>query len=83
MAGLKEIPALVRSVEREKLLELSLIENIQREDLNPIEVATAFERLQTRARSSPRANRRETGKDRRRLRIFFAFSNWATVRKAN
>src|SRR5882724_8656939 len=47
MAGLKEIPALVRVVERDKLLELSLIENIQREDLNPIEVATAFERLQT------------------------------------
>jgi ParB family chromosome partitioning protein len=47
MAGLKEIPALVRTVERNKLLELSLIENIQREDLNAIEVATAFERLQT------------------------------------
>ena len=57
MAGLKEIPALVRSVEREKLLELSLIENIQREDLNPIEVATAFERLQSEHGLRPRANR--------------------------
>ena len=45
LAGLAEIPALVRTVDRDSLLELSLIENIQREDLNPIEEALAFSRL--------------------------------------
>jgi len=42
LAGLAEIPAIVRELDREKSLELALIENIQRENLNPIEVATAL-----------------------------------------
>jgi ParB family chromosome partitioning protein len=41
-AGLKEIPALVKDLSEGKLLELALIENVQREDLNPIEEATAY-----------------------------------------
>jgi ParB family chromosome partitioning protein len=41
-AGLKEIPAIITSVAEEKRLELSLIENIQREDLNPLEEAMAY-----------------------------------------
>jgi ParB family chromosome partitioning protein len=45
MAELKEIPAVVRKVSDREMFEISLIENIQREDLNPIEEATAFERL--------------------------------------
>ncbi|MBA7506317.1 Stage 0 sporulation protein J [subsurface metagenome] len=45
MAELKEIPAVVRRVTDREMFEISLIENIQREDLNPIEEATAFERL--------------------------------------
>ena len=45
LAGLKEIPALVRSVEQDKVLELALIENLQREDLNAVETAAAFHRL--------------------------------------
>jgi len=45
MAELKEIPAVVRKVTDREMFEISLIENIQREDLNPIEEATAFERL--------------------------------------
>ena len=44
-AGLKEIPAIVRDYSSQETLELSLIENIQREDLNPIEEAKAFKRL--------------------------------------
>lgn len=44
-AGLKEIPAVVREYSDEEAVELSLIENIQREDLNPIEEARAFKRL--------------------------------------
>ncbi len=44
-AGLTEIPAVVRSVDDEAALAMSLIENIQREDLNPIEEAMALRRL--------------------------------------
>jgi len=45
MAELKEIPALVRTVTDREMFEISLIENIQREDLNPVEDAQAFQRL--------------------------------------
>lgn len=45
IAGLSKIPVVVHEVPDEKVLELSLIENIQREDLNPIEEAHAFQRL--------------------------------------
>lgn len=44
-AGLREIPAIVREYSDQETVELSLIENIQREDLNPIEEAKAFKRL--------------------------------------
>ena len=44
-AGLKEIPAIIREYSDQETLELSLIENIQREDLNPIEEAKAFKSL--------------------------------------
>jgi ParB family chromosome partitioning protein len=44
-AGLKEIPAIIRQVPDEAAVAMSLIENIQREDLNPLEEARAFERL--------------------------------------
>jgi ParB family transcriptional regulator, chromosome partitioning protein len=44
-AGLKKIPVLIRHIPREQQLEISLIENLQREELNPIEVAQAYQRL--------------------------------------
>jgi len=44
-AGLKEIPVIIREYSDKEILELSLIENIQREDLNPIEEAEAYKRL--------------------------------------
>lgn len=44
--GLKEIPALIRDIEKgDEILEISLIENIQREDLNPLEKARGYKRL--------------------------------------
>lgn len=46
LAGLKTIPALVRDVSDEAAIAMALIENIQREDLNPIEEAVALQRLQ-------------------------------------
>lgn len=45
IAGLATVPALVRSADRQEKLELALIENIQRQDLNPIEEAFAYKRL--------------------------------------
>ena len=45
MAGLSRIPAIVRDIPDERLLELALIENIQRQELNPIEEANAYKRL--------------------------------------
>lgn len=47
LAGLKEIPAIIRNYTDQEIVEISLIENIQREDLNPIEEAIAFKRLLT------------------------------------
>lgn len=44
-AGLTKIPAVVRNVSDDKVLEIALIENIQREDLNPIEEARAYKKL--------------------------------------
>lgn len=45
LAGLIKIPAVIRSVSDDKVLEIALIENIQREDLNPIEEARAYKKL--------------------------------------
>jgi len=45
LAGLSRIPAIIREIPDEKLLELALIENIQRQELNPIEEANAYKRL--------------------------------------
>ena len=45
LAGLKEVPVLVREYTEQEIVEISLIENIQRENLNPIEEAIAYKRL--------------------------------------
>ncbi|MBR6149614.1 MAG: ParB/RepB/Spo0J family partition protein [Lachnospiraceae bacterium] len=44
-AGLKEIPVIIRNFTEQEIVEISIIENIQREDLNPIEEAMAYKRL--------------------------------------
>ena len=65
MLGLATVPAIVRNVdlEREKL-ELAVIENIQRENLNPIETARAFQRLQEEFRMTQREIAAKLGKSR-------------------
>ena len=47
LAGLKEVPVIIRNYSSQEIVEISLIENIQREDLNPIEEAQAYKRLLT------------------------------------
>jgi ParB family transcriptional regulator, chromosome partitioning protein len=64
LAGMKEVPALIRRVTNEQRLELALIENIQREDLNPIEIAMGFHRLANDYKLSHEEIARRTGKDR-------------------
>lgn len=46
IAGLKNLPVIVREVSEQKKMELALIENLQREDLNPLEVAMAYKKLE-------------------------------------
>lgn len=45
LAGIKEVPVIIRDYSEQEIVEISLIENIQREDLNPIEEALAYKRL--------------------------------------
>lgn len=47
LAGVKEIPVIIKKLTEQEIMEISLIENIQREDLNPIEEALAYKRLLT------------------------------------
>jgi ParB family transcriptional regulator, chromosome partitioning protein len=64
LAGLGEVPVVVQDVADPQMLELALIENIQREDLNPIETAHAYERLRRELGLSQEEIGRRTGKDR-------------------
>jgi ParB family transcriptional regulator, chromosome partitioning protein len=64
LAGLKEVPIVVSNIDDERILEVALIENIQREDLNPIEVAVAFEKLANQLGLSHEEIGQRTGKDR-------------------
>lgn len=63
-AGIKEVPILVKDVSDSEMLELSLIENIQREDLNPIEEAEAYKRLTDQFQLTQEEISRKVGKDR-------------------
>ena len=47
LAGIKEVPVIIKKLTEQEIMEISLIENIQREDLNPIEEAQAYKRLLT------------------------------------
>jgi ParB family chromosome partitioning protein len=63
-AGLPKIPVLVRNIPREQQLEVSLIENLQREDLNPIEVALSFRKLIEELGYTQETIAEKVGKDR-------------------
>jgi ParB family chromosome partitioning protein len=63
-AGLTEVPVIVRTADDQQVLELALVENIQREDLNPIELATAFYRMASELGMSHDQIGSKTGKER-------------------
>lgn len=62
--GLKKIPAIIKSFNNEKSLEIALVENIQREDLNPVEQANAFKRLTDEFNLTQQELAEVTGKSR-------------------
>jgi ParB family chromosome partitioning protein len=64
LAGLARVPAIIRDVEEDRLLELALIENVQRENLNPIEEAAAYKRLVSELGLSQEQVAEKVGKDR-------------------
>jgi len=64
IAGFTEVPAVVQEISDDRLLEITLIENIQREDLNPMELALAFERMARELNINQEEIGRRTGKDR-------------------
>lgn len=64
LAGLSEVPAVVQDFADDRILEVALIENIQREDLNPMETAQALDRLHTEMNLSHEEIAARTGKDR-------------------
>jgi ParB family chromosome partitioning protein len=63
-AGLTEVPAIVRTADDDQALELAIVENIQREDLNPIELAMAFQRMAAELGLSHDQIGQKTGKQR-------------------
>lgn len=63
-AGLKRVPVIVRQVSDELALEMTLVENIQREDLNAMEAARAFDRLMMEFQLTQEEVAERTGKDR-------------------
>jgi len=82
-AGLKQVSAISRQVTDELALEMTLVENIQREDLNPIEAARAFERLMDEFQLTQESVAERTGKDRttvanaiRLLRLESTIQDW-------
>jgi len=64
LAGKKTIPAILRQVSDEQALEITIVENLQRADLNPVEQARAFERLSREFHMTQEQIATRTGKDR-------------------
>ncbi len=63
-AGIRRIPVLIRNIPKEQQLEISLIENIHREELNPLEIATAFQRMIQELGFTQEEVAEKVGKDR-------------------
>src|SRR5271156_971646 len=69
-AGKATIPAILRQVSDEQAMEITIVENLQRDDLNPIEQAKAFERLSREFHMTQEQMAQRTGKDRSTIANF-------------
>ena len=70
LAGLTHVPVVIQEIPDDRLLEITLIENIQREDLNPIETAQAFSQMATELSLNAEEIGQRTGKDRTTITNF-------------
>ena len=64
LAGLTMIPAYVRTADNEQMIEFALIENIQRKDLNPLEIAMGYQRLMDECKLNTEQTAKKVGKSR-------------------
>lgn len=67
IAGLTKVPVIIRTIDAQNRLELSIIENAQREDLNPIELATAYAKLKTQFNMDAKEIAERVGKSERTI----------------
>jgi ParB family chromosome partitioning protein len=77
-AGLKEIPAFIRDVNDQRSLEMALIENIQRENLNPIEIALSYQRMLTECQLSQEELSKRVSKSRSAVTNYLRLLNLPT-----
>lgn len=75
LAGLKTIPAVERKFNEEQMMEIALIENLQREDLNPIDVAEAYQRIMDRFQLTQDELAKRMGKSRSLIANFLRLLN--------
>ncbi len=75
IAGLKAIPAYIRTIKDENVMEMALIENIQREDLNAIEIALAYEQLITNSGMTQENISERVGKSRAAIANYLRLLN--------
>jgi ParB family chromosome partitioning protein len=75
MAGLRQVPVIIKDVSDAEMLELALVENIQREDLNPLEKAEAYHRLMTEFGLTQQEVARRVGQDRSTVANFLRLRN--------
>ncbi len=79
LAGLRKIPAIIRDFKDEELLRIALIENIQREDLNPIEEAVAYQQLIDRYQMTQEDLAQVLGKSRSAVANTLRLNNLAEI----
>lgn len=75
LAGLTEVPAYIRVANDQTLLEMAIIENIQREDLNPLEIATSYHRLKKECDLTDEQLAERLGKPRTTITIYQGLLN--------
>ena len=73
IAGLDRVPVYIRIANDEQMLEMALVENIQREDLNPIEIAMSFQRLLEECKIRQEDLSNKVGKDRSTISIISVY----------